>query len=201
MNIKQLTSKKRLTRSLMVAVPLAATGLVVAGFGSSVSVASSTGNLNKHAPVVVAPSKASKTAGVTKCDGGPVVKQWNRGYDSWVESQGGGNSAIMPGSIMRIKGPASGKAAFSVNLSSSLSYLTPGSDGFAKVILDGHPMQPADAEVYQDGGVYYGQYAQNYCREIGPGFHNFKVVLSDDASTTGYYFELFAPMFHAELSQ
>ena len=72
-----------------------------------------------------------------------------------------------------------------------------------KVLLDGIPMAPSDlnngSPIYAQG---YGTFAQNYCRNIGPGAHSLRVTISDVASgtNTGSLY-LWDPMLHAEKSE
>jgi hypothetical protein len=75
-----------------------------------------------------------------------------------------------------------------------------------KVLLDGVPMGPANTSTGSvfdtDSGQYYGTFAQNYCKNIGPGFHNFRVVMVDNdfGAAGNYSFYLRDPLIHVEQS-
>jgi hypothetical protein len=204
---KPSTGKTSVTKYLKIAAPLAAAAALVAtGLATGSSSAAKSGGTDKDAPSYGTTAKAAKAGGVTKCDGGVQKKVWDRGAAGWQYATSDGGSLTLPGSVIRIKGPSSGKDVLSVNLS-ALSYLSSGSTGYAQVILDGTPMKPSDVSTgtyyVDDFDDNYGTFAQNYCRKIGPGYHNFKVVLIDnDGGAAGnYYFELHDPMVHLELSE
>jgi hypothetical protein len=109
----------------------------------------------------------------------------------------------MPGSIIRLKGPQSGRDVLSVNLSAA-ALLDTSSEGRVKVLLDGVPMAPSDLNTgsLDDDSGGYGTFAQNYCRNIGPGGHSLRVVISDnDFGQSGdFFFSLIDPMVHVEQS-
>jgi hypothetical protein len=204
---KSSTGKTSVTTYLKIAAPLAAAAALVAtGLSAGSSSAASSGGDDKFAPSYGTTAQSAKAAGVTKCDGGVQKKVWNRGAEGWQYATSDGGDITLPGSVIRIKGPNSGKDALSVNLS-ALAYLSAGSTGYAQVILDGTPMKPSDISAgsyyADDSGESYGTFAQNYCRNIGPGYHNLKVVLTDDdfGAAGSYYFELHEPMVHVELAE
>jgi hypothetical protein len=185
------TGMTSVTKFFKIAAPVvAAAALVATGLASGSSSATSTGGTDKNAPSYGKTAKVAKAAGVTKCDGGAQKKVWNRGAAGWQYTTSDGLPLTIPGSVIRIKGPKSGKDALSVNVS-ALAYLSTGSTGYVQVLLDGTPMKPSDVST---GSYYYneddyGTFAQNYCRSIGGG------------AAGSYYFELNDPMIHVELAE
>jgi hypothetical protein len=184
-------------KSMVIAAPvLASAAIVAAGLGVSTQ-ADASGH--KYAGPALASHKSDST---TKCDAGVQKRTFNRGVSGWIYAGSDSGPTIMPGSIIRVHGPQSGKDVLSVNLSAA-SYLDSGSTGRVKVLLDGVPMAPADLNTgslsYNAG---YSTFAQNYCRKIGPGAHNMRVVISDDdgGNAGNYYWELSDPMVHVEQS-
>jgi hypothetical protein len=206
MNITSLAGKRSAKKSFAIAAPIAAvaTAVVLAGAGAAPSTATAQGG-DKNGPAV---AKVGKSSGDTvKCDGGAQKKVWNRGIsDQWVYTTSDGGPTVIQPSVLRIKGPSSGKDVVSVNVS-ALAYLYDGSTGYVKVLLDGVPMAPANSSTGSvfdtDSGNYYGTFAQNYCKSIGPGYHNFRVVMIDnDGGAAGsFYFYLKDPLIHIEQSE
>jgi hypothetical protein len=204
MHVKSFAGSRSAKKSLALAAPIAALAAVIAaGAAAGPSTATADGG-DKNGPAAAAVSKASGS--VVKCDGGAQKKVWNRGVsDEWFYTASDTGATVVPGSILRIKGPSSGKDVVSVNVS-ALAYLYDGSTGYVKVLLDGVPMAPSNSSTGSmfetDNGQYYGTFAQNYCKNIGPGYHNFRVVIVDnDGGAAGsYYFYLKDPLIHVEQS-
>jgi hypothetical protein len=183
-------------KTLVIAAPvLASAALVAGGLGASSMQANATGADNH--PTVT----ASKAADTTTCDGGAQTHTWNRGVAGYIQTVSGNGPTIMPNSVIRLHGPRSGRDVLSVNLSAE-AYLDPGSQGRVKVLLDGVPMAPSDlnAGSLDDDANGFGTFAQNYCRNIGPGGHSMRVVISNSSTTAGFSFYLHDPMVHVEQS-
>ena len=199
---KKHSTIKKLALSAAVAVPTAA--LLAASVSAGPSSAAGNGD-DAKAPSFGVARSAQRASDVAKCDGGVQKRVWNRGAPDWVYATSDGGSTVLPGSSIRIKGPQSGTDVLSVNLS-ALAYLSPGSTGYVKVLVDNVPMRPSNGSTgsyYYDDAGSYGTFAQNYCRKIGPGYHDFQVVLIDnDGGQAGnYYFELHDPMVHVEQAE
>ena len=175
---------KKLALSAAVAVPTAA--LLAAGVSAGPSSAAGNGD-DTHAPSFGVSKAAQRATDVAKCDGGVQKRVWNRGAPDWIYTTSDGGATVRPGSNIRIKGPSSGLDVLSVSLGAQ-AYLSPGSTGSS----------------YEDySNDYYGTFAQNYCRKIGPGYHDFQVVLVDNdfGQAGNYYFELHDPMVNVEQAE
>jgi hypothetical protein len=183
-------------KTLVIAAPVVASAALVAG-GLGASSMQANASDSNHPPTMTS-NKASDT---TTCDGGVQKHTWNRGVSGYIQTVSGSGSTIMPNSIIRLHGPSSGRDVLSVNLSAE-AYVDSGSQGRVKVLLDGVPMAPSDlnaGSLYDDSG--FGNFGQNYCRNIGPGGHSLRVVISDFSSTAGFSFYLHDPMVHVEQSE
>ncbi len=185
-------------KSMVIAAPvLASAAIVAAGLGAGTQ-ANAAGGHQPAAPTM----SAMRSSSTTTCDGGVQKATRNRGVSGWIYTGSDDGQIIMPGSIIRLHGPRTGRDVLSVNLSAE-SYLYSGSQGKVKVLLDGVPMAPSDLNTGSTSDAPgYSTFAQNYCRNIGPGRHSLRVVISDnDFGQTGdYFFELKDPMIHVEQS-
>jgi uncharacterized membrane protein len=200
---KKRSTIKKLALSAAVAVPTAA--LLAASVSAGPSSAAGNGDDTK-APSYGVSKAAQRATDVAKCDGGVQKRVWNRGAPDWIYTTSDGGATVLPGSNIRIKGPSSGTDVLSVDLGAQ-AYLSPGSTGYVKVLVDGIPMRPSNGSTgssYEDySNDYYGTFAQNYCRKIGPGYHDFQVVLVDNdfGQAGNYYFELHDPMVNVEQAE
>lgn len=198
---KTRTMKKlALTGALAVPAALILAATVSAGPGS----AAGNGD-DPNAPGVGTGKLAAASASASTCDGTVQKRVVNRGTNGWVYAGSDTGALVLPGTAMRFQGPSTGSDVINVNLSAQ-SYLSPGSTGYVKVLMDGIPIRPSDSSFgtsFYDSGTGYGTFAQNYCRKIGPGYHDFRVEISDnDGGQTGnYYFELKDAMVHIQRSE
>jgi hypothetical protein len=186
-------------KTLTIAAPLIATATIATAV---LTAGTTTANAGKQDPNDSRPAAVSHKASSNKCDGGAQKKTWNRGTNGWIFADNN-SPTVVPGSTIRIKGPSQGHDALNVNLSAH-SWMSSSVEGRVKVTLDGVPLAPSDLST---GSVFYtegyGTFAQNYCKNIGPGFHNLKVELSvNDWGQAGtYYFELKDPMINVEQAE
>jgi hypothetical protein len=185
---------------IMTAPVLASAALVAGGLGASTLQANAAGSHHdSKAPF----GRAMKTGNEVSCVGGAQKATYNGGVHDTVYASSDNGPTIVPGTLFRVNGPRHGRDVLSVSFT-ALDYLTStSSQGKVKVLLDGVPMAPSDlnngSPIYAQG---YGTFAQNYCRNIGPGPHSLRVTISAVASgtNTGALY-LWAPMLHAEKSE
>jgi hypothetical protein len=191
---------KRLRIAAAVVIPsLALVGASLAVDGGAATAAKSHDNAN--APKITAKS-AAKRAPAARCDGGYQKKVWNRGAHDWQWAESSSGPLLLQGTHFRFKGPDRGRDVLSANLS-AMAYLYSGSYGKVKVLVDGFPMRPSDpsnGSYYYDAGTY-GTFAQNYCKVIGPGWHDFQITIEDKQASSGYYFGLNDAMVHVEQNE
>jgi hypothetical protein len=185
-------------KTLVIAAPVLASAAIVAGGLSASSIQANAADNNQ--PPTFNPAKRVDT---TTCDGGGQKAVWNRGVSGFISAGSDDGPFIMPNSVIRVQGPRTGRDVLSVNLTAE-SYLEAGAVGRVKVLLDGVPMAPSDlntgSQDFDDTG--YGEFGQNYCRNIGPGGHSLRVVLStvDFGAAGDFFFYLNDPMVHVEQS-
>jgi hypothetical protein len=186
---------------IMTAPVLASAALVAAGLSASTLQADAAAR-SHHDPK--APfGRAMKAGNEVSCVGGAQKATYNGGVHDTVFASSDNGPTIVPGTLFRVNGPRHGRDVLSVSFT-ALDYLSSTSaQGKVKVLLDGIPMAPSDlnngSPIYAQG---YGTFAQNYCRNIGPGAHSLRVTISDVASgtNTGSLY-LWDPMLHAEKSE
>ncbi|MBA2559640.1 MAG: hypothetical protein H0V07_07060 [Propionibacteriales bacterium] len=185
--------------AIMAAPVLASAALVAAGLSGSTIQANASDGGDPHAPGVT----SAKLVSTSGCNGTTQRRTYNKGMSGSVFAGSDTGAIIVPGTLLKVRGPSSGRDVLSVNLSAQ-SYTDNGSQGRVKVLLDGVPMGPSDLNTgslsYADG---ISSFAQNYCRKIGPGRHGLRVVISDNdfGAAGSYSFGLYDPMIHVELSK
>jgi hypothetical protein len=188
-------------KTLVMTAPVLASAALVAGGLGAGTLSANAANAHHNAKPPFA--TAAKTGGTeTTCTGGAQKNTLNGGVHDYVYTQSNTGSTIVPGTVFRVKGPKSGRDVLSVSFTAQ-TYLSSGSEGRVKVLLDGVPMPPSDLNdgtpIYASGSSWF---AQNYCRNIGPGHHSLRVVIDDvTSSTTPGYLYLYDPMIHAEKSE
>jgi len=189
-------------KTLAFAVPAVVAAGVLAGTTAGAAPTQSPATSDSGRPHVTQAAKAA--VDTVACDGGTQKKVYNRGVNGWVWAQEGSNLTI-PGSLVKLKGPASGKDVVTVSFT-GLSWVSASSEGRLKVLIDGQPMEPSDpfngTVIYPGSGGTYIPQATQYCAKIGPGGHSVKVVMQayDYGAAGTAYFYLRDPMLHVETS-
>ncbi|MDX6318636.1 MAG: hypothetical protein QOD35_2036 [Nocardioidaceae bacterium] len=185
---------------IMTAPVLASAALVAGGLSASTLQADAAGSHHdSKAPF----GRAMKTGNEVSCVGGAQKATYNGGVHDTVSASSNNGPTIVPGTLFRVNGPRHGRDVLSVSFTAQDYLDSNSSQGKVKVLLDGIPMAPSDlnngSPIYAQG---YGTFAQNYCRNIGPGHHSLRVTISDVASgTSAGALYLWDPMLHAEKSE
>lgn len=185
-------------KTLAFAVPAVVAAGVLAGTTAGAAPTHSPAASDVKLPHV----KSAKAIDTVACDGGTQKKVYNRGVNGWISTTEGSNLTI-PGSLVKLKGPGSGKDVVTVSFTGT-SLISASSEGRLRVLLDGQPMEPSDpfnGTILYPQGNYTTQSAQ-FCAKIGPGGHNVKVVMQayDYGAAGTAYFYLRDPMLHVETS-
>jgi hypothetical protein len=188
--MKQQRSMWATSRSTLTV--LAATAVIACAGAAGVASADTAGQTGGDADAdAVQPPEgvAVQLAAPVTCNGGASKRLHTGGTADGINASEG-TAETVPGTVHRIKGPKRGKDTVLVTFSANAYTGATSTEGRVRVLLDGQAMAPGDQYTQLSSGLGYDTASLQFCRKIGPGFHDLSVQVSavDGTATNGYLY-------------